>query len=310
MATVDPGWTYGTYEVTVTAGASNGFSLILRGRNASNHFRVGTDAAGNYRLWKVINGAALDPQFQIVRADVKARDGDVIRIVNRPDDGIWVGVNGQHVIDGGDVDLLGEARFGLAASSTAVRFDNLWISQTMSSGMVTTDDFTDANGTVLNSPDSGTRYTWNSAFGYWQTQNGRAVQSSAGYGLACIDTTSELANVKVMVPNASSEAWLLFRYSENGDYYAFGRSAGGTYVVEKVVDSNGTAVAGSQVASLTAQASDVLEVRQFTDGRVEGWVRGVKVVAFTNTTFNVRATAYGLAGTQNSSFDTFVVTPK
>ena len=307
VATVDPAWTYGTYEVTVAAGASDGFAVILRGRDATNHFRVGPDGAGNYRLWKVVNGSARDAQFQIVRADVRARDGDVIRIVNRPDDGIWVGVNGQHVIDGGDVDLLGESRFGLAASSAAVRFDNLWITQTMSSGMTTVDDFGDPDGTPLDFADSGTRYPWRSSVGHWESRSGRAVLTSTGSGLVWMDTTSELADVRVTVVNAVGEAWLIFRYGEAGGFFTLGRANGGTYEVVRVGNEGSTVVASS---SLPALAGDVLEVRQLTDGAVEAWVRGVRIASFRDTTFNLRATGYGLLGEQGSAFDHFVAVAK
>ncbi len=305
MATIDPGWQFGTFEVTVAAGADQGFSVVLRGESLADHFRIGPDSSGYYRMWKVVSGAVQSPQFLVIRANVVPRDGDVIRINNRPDDGIYVAVNGTHVFDGGDQSLLTARRFGLAASSPSVRFDSVWISQTISSGTTTVDGFNEADGTVLDHADAGTFYPWRMG-GYWSTSAGHARQW-AGYGVAWLDTSSELADARVTVVTPELEAWLLFRYSEDGSHLRCGRNAGGRYTLEAVVDNSSSVRATSTVP---ARPGDVIEVRQTLDGRVDCLVNGSLLMRVTDTAFNMRTTAYGMAGGGGAEFDDFTVTAK
>ncbi|MGH9151307.1 MAG: DUF11 domain-containing protein, partial [Acidimicrobiales bacterium] len=304
MAVVDPGWQYGTYEVTVTAGAApNAFAVVVRGRDAGNSIRLGPDSSGFYRLWKVVDGSAQPLTYSLRRADVAPGDGDRIRIVNRPDDGLFVSVNGRHILDAGDQDLLAERRFGLVASSTAVRFDSVWISPLMSSRVTTVDTFAGPDGTPLHeSPtESGTHYPWRASPGM-TSENGQLV--TWGYAEAWVDTTSEVADVRVDVLSGGAEAWLRFRYSETGDYYRFGHRSGGTYVVERVVGGSSMPGAGSVTNTVVPGTADVLEVRQHTDGLIECYVDGVRIASFLDTSFNVRATTYGLAG-DGAVFDDF-----
>lgn len=305
MALLDPGWAYGTFQVKVTAGAAvNAFSVVIRGKDANNNFRIGPDSSGYYRLWKVIGGVVQPLQFSARRADVVARDGDVIRVVNRPDDGFFVSVNGQHVLDAGDTTLLTERRFGLAASSAAVRFDAVWIGQTMSSGVTTSDTFSAPDGTSLRDrqTESGTHYQWRATYG-WAIQSGRAVIPS--YGLMWVDTSSEQADARVEIRSATADAWLVFRYAETGDYYRLGHRAGGNYVVERYAGGASVAGAGAVTSVVTPGAADLVEVRQTTDGRVRCYVNGALICDFVDTTFNLRATAYGLEG-EAATFDDFV----
>ncbi|MGH9189521.1 MAG: DUF11 domain-containing protein, partial [Acidimicrobiales bacterium] len=308
LAVMDPGWTYGTYQVRIAAGAVDGFSVVFRAADAANTYRFGKDASGYYRLWKVIGGVTQPLNVQIVRADVVPSDGDVIRITTRPDDGIFVTVNGQHIIDAGDQDLLTVFRFGLSATTPLVRFDDVHISQVISSGMTTIDAFSGGDISSLTSPTSGTRYGWHSGPG-WEIVSERAVITSAGSGVSWIDTNDELANVSLNVLTGAAESWVLFRYSETGDHYRFGRRAGGAYGLEVVRAGLAGPVAGAtqQIAGLTARDNDVVEVRQFTDGRIQCLVNGAVVVSLVDTVFNVRTTAYGLAGGTGLAVDNFTV---
>lgn len=61
--------------------------------------------------------------------------------------------------------------------------------------------------------------------------------------------------------------------------------------------------------SVAPQAVDVVEVRQFVDGRVEGWVDGAQILSSTDPTFSRRSTGYGIEGS-NATFDDFTVTAK
>ena len=59
MAPVDPGWQYGTYEVTVQEGAApNVLAVVVRGRDANNYIPIGPDPTRFYRMWKVVTASA------------------------------------------------------------------------------------------------------------------------------------------------------------------------------------------------------------------------------------------------------------
>ena len=306
QALLDPGFAHGTYQVTVTAGAAaNAFAVVIRGRDAANSVRIGPDSSGFYRLWKVVNGSVQPFAVSLRRADVAPRDGDVIRIVDRPDDGVFVSVNGRHLLDAGDPVLLGERRFGLLASSTAVRFDSVAISSVMSSGVTTTDAFTGPDGLLADRwTETGTHYGWHANSG-WVISGGRVTND--GYGLAWVDTTSEVADARVQIRSPAAEAFLVFRYGENADWFRFGHQAGRNYAFERV--SGGTSSTVVVQTAVAPQAVDTVEVRQFLDGRVEGYVNGVLVAGFTDSTFSRRSTAYGIEGS-TAVFDDFSVTAK
>lgn len=313
-ALIDPGFTFGSLEVTVASGAADGFHVLFHARDAANHFRVGPDWTGNYRVDKIVNGQWRNLQFGQLRANVAARDGDVIRVVVRPDDGWFLSVNGVHVADGGDLDLYEEFHYGLAAASGSVRFDDLSIRQTLSTGIVTIDTFSRADGTVLEgqAPSSGTQFDWRAPYGYWVHRSGGVVLESPGGGTAVLEVGSELADVSVTVRGAHEEAWLVFRGEEAGSAYRFGRRAGGRYEVQ-LVDTSGEQaplpVEVSVVDWLTAGDGDRLTVEQSSDGRVRGYVNGTLVLSFVDPLTNAHASRYGVAGSMGVAFDDLVVTP-
>ena len=305
QALLDPGFAHGTYQVTVKAGAApNAFAVVIRGRDAANSVRIGPDSSGFYRLWKVVNGSVQPFAVSLRRGDVAPRDGDVIRIVDRPDDGVFVSVNGRHLLDAGDPVLLGERRFGLLASSSAVRFDSVSISSVMSSGVITTDTFTTDGPLADRWTETGTHYGWHANSG-WVVSGGRVTND--GYGLAWVDTTSEVADARVQIRSPGAEAFLVFRYGENADWFRFGHHAGRNYAFERV--SGGTSSTVVVQTAVVPQAVDSVEVRQFLDGRVEGHVNGVLVASFTDSTFSRRSTAYGIEGNA-AVFDDFGATAK
>jgi uncharacterized repeat protein (TIGR01451 family) len=306
IAVVDPGWTFGTY--TVRLAEAEGAWVVFRARDAQNHFRLGADASGFYRVQKVVDGVVHDPAFQTVRLDVRPTDGDVVRIVTRPDDGYFVAVNGRHVLDGGDVGLMHEFRFGIAASgASSARFDDLAIGQTLTSGLVTSDGFDAPDGTELGT-SVGTTYPWVMPDGFWISSAGDAVLDSPGYGLAWLQTSSELGDARVRLESTDGDAWLVFRYAEDGSYFRFGRG-GGAYRVERLRGDDVLAIPGGveQVAAPVPAAGDLVEVRQDLDGSVRCVVDGEVVARFRDPVTNVRASSYGLAGTHGAAFDDFAV---
>jgi uncharacterized repeat protein (TIGR01451 family) len=314
MVVVDPGFTFGTMDVTVASGAAAGFSIIFRARDADNNYRLGPDAAGNYRIEKMINGRITGLQFNAIRANVRATDGDRIRLVVRPDDGWFVSVNGVHVLDGGDLELMHEFGFGLAAASPAVRFDDVSISQRLTTGLVTRErfDHPEESNLELRTPTSGTVYNWLTPEGHWVTRNGAGVLDSAGFGLAYIETSSQLARVQATLRSAVQEEWIVFRHDHDGSYYRFGHLANRRYTIQRVA-ANGdtlTVPGGVSLSSTTrARAGDVLDLQQSANGTMSGYVNGVLVARATDSSNGVNATSYGLAGSLGATFDDVVITP-
>lgn len=313
LAVVDAGFAFGTYEATVIAGATERFWLAFRVQDSGNYFRLGADQwSGYYTLSKVTGGAVRAPAINFTRANVRPRDGDVVRLVLRPDDGIYVYVNGEQIIDAGDPELMDATGFGLSTASTSPRFDGLEVSSTLEAFPIA-DTFSRPDAQTLGAPEVGTRYPWKSWEGpQWAVSGGRAHYTSTGYGLTAIDTATESASAKVTFSTPDEEQWLVFRFGEDRSYYRFGALAGGQYAAEFVRDGSTVAppVQIQVVNAVDLAPGDVVEVVQRLGGAVETRVNGVVTHRFTDPSTNVRATIYGLATSGESArFDDFAVTP-
>lgn len=311
FSTVDAGWSFATMDLKVGAVGDRRFWAVFRVVDSENYFRLGPDATGAYRIQKVVDGVVQNLQFLTYRNLITAQDGDEIRIISRPDDGIFVSVDGQHLLDAGDVDLMHETRFGFETLSSSARIDRLEVRQVLTAGVAVADTFTRPDAETLGQPESGVDYHW---WGNFSVQSNAARYLMGHYGLAVVDSSSEAADPAVTVSQISDEYTLVFRYGEDGTYYRFGRlSAGSGYGVDLVVDGNNQAPAPAVevVASPTPANGDRLEVRQFTDGRVEGYVNATLVLRFTDTTTNLRSTYYGLStGGVSAHFADFSVIPE
>ena len=315
MATVDPGFTFGTMSVRVTEGAEDGFYLVFRARDADNYYRVGPDWSGNYRVEKIRDGRVSPLQFSSVRQNVEAADGDLLRLVLRPDDSWFLSVNGVHVLDGGDTDQMFEFRYGMATSNPDVRFDDLEIDPFISSGIHTLENFDDPDGTnlELSTATSGTQYPWLTPRGYWSSSNGTAVLQTPGFGLAMMELSSQLADVSVTSRADDTDAWLIFRMSHDGSHYRFGHYAGQPYTVEFVgVDGSVEPLPAPVTIDAVAFAApdDRLAVAQLADGTIEAYVNGQLVASSVDSDTNFPESWYGMAGTSGVTFDDFEVTPK
>ncbi len=313
LASVDAGFSAGTYEVSVPAGASQSFWLALRVVDGNNYYRFGPDPwSGNYRLAKIVGGVEQQMYANWTRAAVQAQDGDVIRIVVRPDDGIYAWVNGKHVTDAGDTQFMDSTGFGIATASSATRFDDLHISAALEAYPVA-DTFTRPDtSSGLGTPEVGTRYPWRTWVGQpWAVAQNQAAPRDADYSLVAIDSSSEAAGVAATVTALGGEQWLVLRYAEDGSYYRFGAHSGGQYQVEFVRDGVvvPSPVTVDTVSSVALAAGDRLSVVQHLDGRVEASVNGALTHRFTDATTNVRATIYGMAATGTTArFDDFGIT--
>ncbi len=311
FASVESGFAYGTFELTVADVGDKRFWAVFRVVDSQNYYRVGPDIGGRYRLEKVVDGVTHGLQFLTERSEILAADGDVLRIVNRSDDGIFVSINGRHLLDAGDVQFMDQTRFGFATASTSVRVGHLDVGQVVTTSVVVTDSFSRLDAESLGAPETGVSYRW---WGNLGLTGGQAWYDGSYFGVGILDASSEAADVRVRVVTISDEFTLLFRYSEDGSYYRFGRlSAGGGYGVDFVDDGifHAPPVPVDAVAAPTPADGDVLEVRQHLDGRVEGLVNGVVVLRFTDLVTNRRSTYYGLAtGGSVTRFDDFRIASK
>jgi hypothetical protein len=232
--------------------------------------------------------------------------------VIRPDDGVYVYVNGQQIIDAGDTALMDVTAFGLGTRSTAPRFDGLQISSTLEAFPIN-DTFSRPDAETLGAPEAGTRYPWHNWVGpQWSVTSGRAHYSSVGFGLTAIDSATEMASVRATFAATGHEQWLIFRHAEDRSYYQYGADATGQYRVDFVRDGETVSppVPVQAVAARTVAAGDVVEVVQRRNGLVETRVNGTVTHRFTDTTTNARATIYGMATSGMSArFDNFAITP-
>ena len=298
LASLDTGFAAGTYDLTVTAGATERWWLALRVQDAANHYRIGPDpSSGQYGLVKLVNGLERPLYAYNLRRATRAADGDVLRVVVRPDDGIHLWVNGIQVFDAGDPDLLDETGFGFGSASTSPRFDDLVVSSVLEAYPVS-DTFSRVDtADTLGAPEQGTLYPWRVWLGgTWAVRSGQAAPIGGG-GVVALDASTESAGVRARFSTLGSEQWIVFRYAEDGSYYRYGATAGGRYQVQYV---KGYAVQPMPVAVQVTSpplvaAGQLAAVVQRLDGSVELSVGGVVTHRFTDTVTNRRATIYGLA---------------
>lgn len=297
-ASVETGFAGATYDVTVAAGATERWWLAVHVQDAANQYRIGPDpGTGEYRLVKILNGVERPLYASMLRSHVRAADGDVLRVVVRPDDGIYLWVNGQHVLDAGDPDLLDATGFGFGTASAVTRFDDLVVSSALEAYPVS-DTFSRADSTdTLGTPESGSLQPWRVWLGSpWAVRSGHAAPLSTG-GLIALDASTEAATLRARFSAVGAEQWLVFRYAEDGSYYRFGAGVGGQYQVQFV---RGYSVQPPPVPVQTLNppvvaAGDEVAVVQRFDGSVQLTVGGTVTHLFTDTVTNRRATIYGLA---------------
>jgi hypothetical protein len=113
-----------------------------------------------------------------------------------------------------------------------------------------------------------------------------------------------------MVRSAANEAWLVFRYAENGSHHRFGRDRGGRYTIERIApDGTSLTVPGGVTVhrNLRAGTNDRLDVRQAADGTITAYVNGTLVATARDAVNGVQATAYGIAGDGGATFDDLVI---
>lgn len=314
VASIDPAFPFGTYELTWPA-TGGPFWATFRVVDADNYYRFGSaNGTDAYRLEKIVNGTPQPLYASFRRNEVTPAPGDVIRIALRPDDGIFIAVNGRHVVDAGDQQFMYESAFGFASASAAPAVDDVFISSVISSYEVL-DSFGRADSTSgMGTPESGVSYPWTSWVGSgWGITGGKAYNASGDYGVVFLDTSSEAARTSVKVTATAEEYGIAFRFSEDGTFYRFGVFGDGRFGVDLVRGYySSEAVAGvTQHAAVTPAPGQVLTVELGLDGTVTTYVDGVRTHSFKETTVNPRGGHYGLFTYGSAArFDDVRITPQ
>ena len=312
MVTIETGSSFGTLNVTIGSNAALA-AIAFRVVDANNYYRVAADASGMYKVTKVVNGVTQDLQFYILRYATPVQSGDLVHIVTRPDDGVFVVVNGRHIIDAGDPQFMFATRWGLRSTGGTPSFRSFsW--RAVIEGLPTHDAFNGSNGSLLTAPTSGVNYHWMPQTGaLWIYDNGTARPQTNGYSVITVDTSSELATTSATLVQPGSAGFIVFRHTEiPGTYFRYGHEGGASYSVQYMSGSSiqPMPVAVQTLATINPSPGDVLEVRQSADGTVECVVNGVITHRFVDTSTGFRSTLTGLAGGDTSlRFDNFTVTP-
>jgi hypothetical protein len=311
IAVLDPGFAFGTLEV-VLANAAEASGVVFRVVDAQNYYRLAVEA-GVYRVMKVVDGVARDLQFHIVRHATAPHANDVVRIVSRPDDGIFVVVNGRHIIDGGDQQFMHATGWGLLARTASAVFDSFMLRPVLE-GLPTSDSFDGTPGMPLRAPSSGVSYQWMSPIGApFSYGGGFARPGQAAYAVTTLDTSSERSTTSVTVVRRGPGAWIAFRYQETSlRYFRFGTRQGAAYAVDyrAGVLQLAMPVPVEQLQTIMPSEGDRLEVRQSSDGTVECFVNGLLTHRFVDTVTAFRSTVTGLVGEDATvAFDDFVAVP-
>lgn len=311
LTVVNPGFSFGTMEV-VLGNSPATTALVFRAADANNYYRLAADENGHYALRKVIGGVVQPLALGNVRASVRPNPGDVVRLITRPDDGVFVAINGQQILDFGDPALMFESGWGIASVGGPASVADFSVDPRII-GYSTVDSFNGVDGTNLRQPTSGSLYNWQSWLGTpWIYQGAQAKPTSSGYTYTWVDTTSEQANAEVKLAQLGAGSWIIFRVDEfTNTYFRFGQQAGAYQVQFMEHDDIGTnPVAVEVLANPTPQNGDIVKIRPKSDGTVECFVNGVMTHRFVDNATNVRWTLYGLAAEGSQSrFDDFLVTP-
>lgn len=312
LARVTAGSAFGTLEVVLGDNPSAA-GIAFRIVDANNYYRLVADQDGLYRIAKVVNGVETSVQYYILRIPTQASAGDHVRIVTRPDDGMFVAVNGRHIIDAGDQQFMHATGWGLATLDASASFRSFALRYVIE-GFQAYDAFDGNNGTPLLTPTSGVNYHWLTWSGPpFVYSNGTAVLSMDAYSVATLDTSSERATTKVRIVHPGSGGWIVFRFVESGETYRFGHEGGAAYAVSYVLNYTALPlpVPVQTLATRIPAAGDLLEVRQAADGTVECYVNGTMTHRFVDPGgVGFRSTLTGLASYGAAeTFDDFEAIP-
>jgi hypothetical protein len=311
LARIDGGFAFGSLEV-VLGDSPEAAVIAFRIVDANNYYRL-RSSGGYYRITKVINGAETDVQYYIQRYATVPQAGDLVRVVSRPDDGMFVAVNGRHIIDAGDQQFMHATGWGLGTIGSSASYRSFALRRVIE-GFATVDAFNGFNGSWLQTPTTGVNYHWLTWLGApFEYVSGAARASVDSYTVATLDTSSERATASVRLVQQGSGGWLVFRYVENGPYFRFGFEGSGPYAVSYAEGAYDMPlpVSVQTLATLTPQPGDLLEVRQTDNGEVTCLVNGVLTHRFTYSSgAGFRSTLIGLAALDHSArFDDLTITP-
>ena len=167
------------------------------------------------------------------------------------------------------------------------------------------DTFTRIDSLSLGSAETGQQ--WVVPLGGWGVENGRAMALWGGYHLVVGEGGAPNGTFEATVPELGSEFWAVLRYTDAANYWRFGRTSDGNYVLQRI--SNGV-VAPSDATTLavvTPAAGDTISCRM-SSLSLRCAVNDTPVV-ITHHAFNQAATQFGVAsfsveeGFQATRFD-------
>jgi uncharacterized repeat protein (TIGR01451 family) len=159
------------------------------------------------------------------------------------------------------------------------------------------DTFSRADQASLGTAESG--QAWTEDLGDWAVIDGRAEQTSPAYALVTLDTGRSSGTYEVLVEKVSLEMWVVFRVADSTNYWRFGRSNAGSYLLQKIEGNAATDVGVYESPSPVMPADgDVVSVGLDGDS-VAVRVNGVPVVS-ADDPFNAAATRLGMAGFRTS----------
>ena len=132
----------------------------------------------------------------------------------------------------------------------------------------------DASGALSFAP---TGQVWRNDLGTWGTLGGRAVQTSATYGITTTDTVFDdpaqaYGTIVVDVATVSPGFHVVFRFAAIDSYWRFGSVAGGVYRLRSVRPFGsvpGTGDYGAHLADLTPQDGDRIIIRLLVDDSID-----------------------------------------
>lgn len=156
-----------------------------------------------------------------------------------------------------------------------------------------TDSFNRADSTTnLGSTDGGTVSAWTQRLGTWGINAATAYVSVTTNSIATIPASADFEEVSLSVPTlpATRDAWVNFRYSDNGNRWRWGGTQGTTARLEKVV--------AGVVTTYTADASFAIAAGVTLSARAHGSVIEVflngRPVMTISDTFNQTAAIVGM----------------
>jgi uncharacterized repeat protein (TIGR01451 family) len=139
---------------------------------------------------------------------------------------------------------------------------------------------------------SETGQPWVELSGDWSVMTKKARSSGTGYGQVVADVGSGLGTYRLTFTAVGEEAWAVVRATDQFNYWRFGWTAGGTYVLQHI-EGNEIAFEADALATIAPTDKDMVAC-QLNWLTISCAVNGVEVASSENTSGRT-ATMVGLA---------------